>query len=205
MDILWIVIFGVLGTGALLFCSLFIFLLNTDPRSILQMNEPSYHGVQPRMTWASRVNCGLLVFLGIVLCIAMYHVSYTFLGWMPDDWGKYEDGEWITARVSLSGVFSMYAGGFLYVAIGRGVKERVRAEELEVNLYLRDRIDSASYSVESLINLLKELEADDMRYEFERKFYDYKLPPSVVEEINDRAITIIGDQIRWLERAADRK
>lgn len=163
MDWQWIIILGIAGTGSLLYTCLFVIFLNTDPDALLRLNRPNYAKARHRVestffdnvkdNWA---NIAQVIGLFALSCFAMYQVSFFFLGWMPSDWGNLDEyGEWATVQSSLSGVFSMYLGFFLFQGVHKGILATVEADKLRIKLLLRDEIDSA-YKIQGLKNLKDE-------------------------------------------------
>ena len=124
MNVYWTVAFGVIGTGLLIYVGLFIYVLMDDPRFVAEMNEfkRSSHS---RISWPEVANMAQLIVMLTMSFIATYQIAFLLLGWMPDDWGGIEEGEWVSTRRSLSVVFCTYAGVGLAVAIGRGLNGRI--------------------------------------------------------------------------------
>ena len=201
MDIVWTIVFGLLGTGALIYLGWDIFSLSRYPRSLLALNRlSSDHG----MTWPDRFKAAKLILLFIITCFAMYEVAHFFLGWMPENWGNAdEDGEWVTTRRSMSMLFAMYAGGFLFEGLGRGIKAQVRVSELEVERLLIEEIDKA-YSIEKLADLRKDFElvaskgtreVESPMWGYIRKIEDRDLPHDVQRELFMWAVNMIDKRL----------
>ena len=141
-------------------------------------------------------------------CFAMYQVSFFFLGWMPSDWVKLDEyGEWVTVQSSLSGVFSMYLGFFLFQGVHKGVIARVEADELRIEHLLRDKIDSV-YSIQDLKDLKDEFSVvltDGFRSierpplgGYLREIEDSKLNKNIYDELFRKSIARIDKRFIYL-------
>ncbi len=113
------------------------------------MNSYSRHA-----SWRGKLNAAKVVLLIIILGFSMYQISFWFLGWMPNDWGKLDDGEWITLRKSFSTIFAIYGGLFLAEGIAGGISATVEADKFKAERILWNEIDDAS-SVRELQKLRK--------------------------------------------------
>tara|TARA_R110002110_G_scaffold376568_1_gene586434 strand:- start:7029 stop:7655 length:627 start_codon:yes stop_codon:yes gene_type:complete len=202
MDLPWRIVFGLLGTGVLAYVGWFIFLLNTEPRAVWEMNNLTGSG---RTTWRERFSGGKLVLIFLLTCFAAFEVAYWLLAWVPENWGKVDEyGEWEPARRGMSVAFAIIGGFFLSNAVGRGIKARLLADELLVDQILRDEVDRA-YSAQGLESLRQELEvaASDgvhMDSYFDNgyldKVYRYHLPPDVQRELFVTAMGRIDDRLQ---------
>jgi hypothetical protein len=97
MNTLWTIGLGVLGTGTLIYFGWVIFLLDFRPIG-LGLGEDTSLPHDPTWRDRRRVTLGFakVILLVIIACFSMYEVSYFLLGWMPDEWGRLDDGVWAT-------------------------------------------------------------------------------------------------------------
>ncbi len=147
----WIIVFGAVGTGTLLYICLFVYMLNVDPNQIRKLEHAKWETGRHDLLEIIQV-LGLFVLSFFV----MYQVSFFLLGWIPSDWGNIDEyGEWATTQHSISLVFCTYLGVFVFQGVHKGIIARVEADELRIEHLLRDEIDSA-YNIQSLKDLKDE-------------------------------------------------
>ena len=140
MNTLWTIGLGILGTGTLIYFGWVIFLIGFRPISL--GNEEGKLPYYP--TWRDKMRVApvyaKMILLVIIICFSMYEVSYFLLGWMPDDWGRLNNGDWVTPRGNLSVLFGLIGGIFLAEGILKGVGGRIEAHKAWVQIYIRDKI-----------------------------------------------------------------
>ena len=126
---------GTLGTGTLLFLCYALYVLWKDPYEFLRLNHAS-----------SKANVvyryAMLFVPPIFLCVGMYHVVFFLLGWMPENWGSYDEDGYVTLQSSLSTTIGVIAGAFLSELIGRGISARVHLSAKKLRTYLNKRVQA---------------------------------------------------------------
>ena len=163
MDLILRLVLAILGTCILLYLRWLIYLLRSHPWALWKMNNHRYFSASGKPVTLRDKFHEKLTYLKIFMiifaaCFASYQIAYWCLGWVPDDWGKYDEyGDWVTFRSSLSVIFSICGGLFFLEGVGRGVSGRVAKDTYQAEAILRDQIDDAN-SVEELIKLKDKFE-----------------------------------------------
>ena len=196
MDITWIIVFGVMGTGSLLFLCYTLLILIKNPYEFIRLNHEKCN---------SNVLYKYLILIAplLALCFGMYHVVYFLLGWIPSDWGKFGEDGFVTTRSSLSTTLGAMAGFFISWAISKGIVARVHLSVLKLEDHLNKRIEYARNAdkLKELQIIFEAVLAGDSIFVEDKNLYDAieksGLPFEALQELFSDAIRVIQQKSHY--------